>query len=92
MNNLGLVLDQPGLSCNHLVATNLLWDTFGAFLGRPLGDLWAHFVAYWGPLEPPWAISERFFIETSQYERILGDPYLYRASLSFSDPFPMTSS
>ena len=37
MNNLGLVLDQPGLSCNHLVATNLLWDTFEAFLERPFG-------------------------------------------------------
>ena len=92
MNNLGLVLDQPGLSCSHLGATSRLWDTFGAFMGCPLGGLWAHFVAYWGPLEPPWAISERFLIETTQYERILGDLYPYRASLSFSDPFPMTSS
>ena len=54
---------------------NLLWDTFGAFAKRPLGPLWAHFVASWGPLEPHWAISERFFIETIQYERILSDLY-----------------
>ena len=42
---------------------------------RPFGPLWAHFVASWGPLEPHWAISERFFIETIQYERILSDLY-----------------
>ena len=69
-------LDVSLASLEHLWGQqNLLWDTFGAFAKRPLGPLWAHFVASWGPLEPHWAISERFFIETIQYERILGDLY-----------------